>query len=219
MTHYKYSIAMEISGDTALWTRPDSGDSPISYPVPTRSAVRGIFESILWGPAVRIIPTAVEVCKPIQYHSFVTNYGGPLRSSKLIQKGSNYQLYATVLVDVCYRLYADVMPNYCKENLPEKALEWDRRTTSPGHAYQDIFNRRLKKGQSFSVPVLGWKEFTASYFGPFRPETRVCKEVSDILIPSMLKEVFPNGYKSDYSVVYSQSLQIQQGRLEFPEEA
>jgi CRISPR-associated protein Cas5d len=213
-----YPIAMEIAGPTALFSRPDSGDSPVSYPVPTPSAIRGIFESILWGPDIRIVPTAVEVCAPIQYHSYVTNYGGPLRASKSIQKGTNYQLYATVLVDVCYRLYANVVINHFKQNLPQKALEWDRKTTSPGHAYQEIFNRRLKRGQAFSIPVLGWKEFTPSYFGPFRPETEVCKELPDIIIPSMLKEVFPDGYHSSYHAVYSQSLRIHKGRLEFPHE-
>lgn len=217
MKQKKYPIAMEIAGPTALFSRPDTGDSPVSYPAPTPSAVRGIFESVLWGPDVRIIPTAVEICAPIQYHSYATNYGGPLRASKSIQKGTNYQLYATVLVDVCYRLYANVELNPYKQNLPKKALEWDKRTSSPGHAYQEIFNRRLKRGQAFSVPVLGWKEFTPSYFGPFRPETEVYKELPDILIPSMLKEIFPDGYSSRYRAVYSQSLVIHKGRLDFPQ--
>ncbi len=215
MKQHKYPIEMEIAGSTAIWSRPDTGDSPISYPAPTASAVRGIFESVLWGPGIRIVPTAVEICAPLQYHSYVTNYGGPLRAVKSIKQGNNYQLYATVLVDVCYRLYADVMPSSCKQKMPQKALEWDRRTTAPGHAYQEMFNRRLKRGQSFSVPVLGWKEFTPSYFGPFRPETQVCESLPDIKIPSMLREVFPDGYHSEYRAVYSQNLLIHKGRLEF----
>ena len=68
------------------------------------------------------------------------------------------------------RLYADVIPNPNKEKLPDRAREWDRRTTSPGHAYQEMFNRRLLRGQSYMTPFLGWSEFTLSYFGPF-PET------------------------------------------------
>lgn len=216
MIHTSYPIAMEIAGPTAFWCRTDTGDTFGCYPAPSASAVRGIFESILWGPDIRIVPTAVEICALLQYHSYVTNYGGPLRAPKSIQKGNNYQLYATVLVDVCYRLYADVMPARDKRKLPAKALEWDRKTTSPGHAYQEMFERRLKRGQSFSVPVLGWKEFTPSYFGPFRPETKVCREISDITISSMLREVFPDGFQSAYRAVYSQNLRIHEGRLEFP---
>ena len=115
MIHKTYQVSMEVAGDTALWTRPDTGDSPCSYPAPTYSAVRGLFESILWGPAVRIIPRKVELCSAPQYHSYATNYGGPLRKSSLISKDNNYQLFATVLTGVCYRLYADVIPNPNKE--------------------------------------------------------------------------------------------------------
>ena len=69
MIHKTYQVSMEVAGDTALWTRPDTGDSPCSYPAPTYSAVRGLFESILWGPAVQIIPRKVELCSAPQYHS------------------------------------------------------------------------------------------------------------------------------------------------------
>lgn len=217
MIEKKYQVMMELAGRTAMWTRPDTGDSPVSYPAPTPSAIRGIFESVLWGPDILIIPRKVEICEPIQYHSYVTNYGGPLRAKSSINSGNNYQLFATVLVDVCYRLYADVISNPKKRNLPQKAMDWDSRTTSPAHAYQQIFYRRLKRGQSFANISLGWKEFTPSYFGPFREETKVCTELPDIPIPSMLNEVFPHGYQSVYHAQYDQDLVIHQGTLVFPE--
>lgn len=213
----RYLLELEIEGATAMWTRPDSGDSPISYPAPTFSAVKGIFESILWGPGVLICPKMIEICRPIQYHSYATNYGGPLRASKSIKNGSSYQLYATVLVDVCYRFYAEAMLNPYKKNFPQKALEWDRRTTSPGHAYQEIFNRRLKRGQSYANLSLGWREFTPSYFGPFRENTKVFTELPDIPIPSMVREVFSKGYNSAYEAVYDTDLVIHEGKLVFPE--
>lgn len=212
-----YPVAMEIAGRTALWTRPDSGDSPISYPAPTYSAVRGLFESVLWGPAVLVIPRKVELCSIPQFHSYATNYGGPLRSPTSIKGGNNYQLFATVLVDVCYRLYADVIPNPDKINLPSNARLWDQRTTSPGHAYQEIFNRRLKRGQSYSTLSLGWSEFTADYFGPFRETTQVCTELPDIVIPSMLRSVFQKGYNSKYLAVFDTDVRIHKGILEYPQ--
>ena len=60
MIEVSYPIAMEIAGFTGMWTRPDSGDCPISYPAPTYSAVKGIFESILWGEAIEIVPRKVN---------------------------------------------------------------------------------------------------------------------------------------------------------------
>ena len=216
MIQKKYPIQMEIGGPTALFSRTDSGDSPISYPAPTYSAVKAMFEAVLWGPAVEIVPTKVEICAPIQYYSYVTNYGGPLRDPKNIKKGNNYQLFATVLIDVLYRLYAEVYPNPRKDALPPKAKSWDLRTTSPGHAYQEIFERRLSKGQSFGSLCLGWKEFTPSYFGPFRDGTNVCEDVEDVIIPSMLRQTFSRGYQSEFSPLYDTDLIIHQGVLEFP---
>lgn len=208
---------MEIAGDTALWTRPDCGDSPSSYPAPTYSAVRGLFESILWGPAILVIPRKVELCAVPQFHAYATNYGGPLRQSKSIESGNNYQLFATVLVNVCYRMYADVIPNPEKSAISERARAWDRSTTSPGHAYQDMFNRRLGRGQSYATLFLGWSEFTPSYFGPFRETTRVCTDLPDIQIPSMLRGVFQGGHCSDYRAIYDTDLCIHQGTLVYPE--
>lgn len=217
MSSGNYQIQMEISGNTAIWTRPDTGDCPVSYPVPTYSATKGIFESILWGPAVQVIPTKVEICAPIQYHNYQTNYGGPLRKARVIAEGGGFQLLATVLIDVCYRLYAQVtpVPTLAKEHIPQRALQWDTKTTSPGHAYCDIFNRRLRRGQCFTIPFLGWKEFGPSYFGEFRDMTKVQTNVSTI-IPSMLREVFSGGYASQCAFTYDQNVKIEAGVMEYP---
>jgi len=211
-----YEIALEISGATAMWTRPDTGDCPVSYPAPTYSAIKAIFESILWGPAVQIVPTKVELCAPLQYHNYQTNYGGPLRKARVIAEGGSFQLMATVLIDVCYRLYADVstVPRNLKSCLPDKALQWDGKTTSPGHAYREIFNRRLQRGQCFTVPFLGWKEFGPSYFGEFRDTTKVQDDIH-MVIPSMLREVFAEGYASKCAFIYEPNVKIDSGVLVF----
>jgi CRISPR-associated protein Cas5, N-terminal domain len=213
-----YIIQIEIAGDTAMWTRPDTGDSPVSYPAPTYSAVKAIFESILWGPAVEIIPIKTEICTPIQFHSYYTNYGGPNRKATNIKKGTVYQWNATVLVDVCYRLYAEAVPFREKEKLPQKAKAWDRATTSPGHAYQDMFNRRLTRGQCYSIPSLGWREFTPSYFGAFRDHTRIMKELPSINIPSMLRQVFSKGYNSEVRYEFDTDVEIVNGVLLYQRE-
>ncbi len=213
---YSYQVQMEISGNTAMWTRPDTGDCPVTYPVPTYSAVKGIFESILWGPAVKIVPEMVEICAPLQYHTYHTNYGGPLREVGVITSGGSYQLLATVLIDVCYRLYAKIFPidGNKKELITQKSLSWDKKTTSPGHAYQDIFNRRLSKGQCFSIPFLGWKEFGPNYFGSFRANTKVQTDF-EVVIPSMLREVFSDGYNSKVAYSFDQNISISNGTLLF----
>lgn len=210
-----YMIQLEIAGNTAMWTRPDTGDSPVSYPAPTFSAVKAIFESVLWGPAVEIIPLKTEICAPVQFHNYYTNYGGPLRKATNIRDGNSFQLCATVLVDVCYRLYAEVVPYRVKAKLPQKAKNWDDATTSPGHAYQAIFERRLKRGQCYAVPCMGWREFTPSYFGVFRDDTRVASDMETMVIPSMLRQVFPKGYQTEVSYLYDTDVEIKGGVLTY----
>jgi CRISPR-associated protein Cas5d len=207
---------MEIAGDTALWTRPDTGNCPVSYPAPTYSAVKAIFESVLWGATIEIIPTKVEICTPLQYHTYSNNYGGPLRKASQIKDGNNFQLRTMVLIDVCYRLYAQVKINSNKKGHSEKTMEWDRKTTSPGHAYKDMFERRLFRGQCYSIPFLGLKEFTPSYFGKFREQTKVNDLNSEI--PSMLKQVFSDGFNSKVSYSFYQNIEIKNGVLEYPKE-
>jgi len=215
MSNQAYIVKVEIAGDTAMWSRPDTGDSPVSYPAPTFSAVKAIFESILWGPDVEIVPLKAEICMPIKYYSYCTNYGGPLRQSESIKRGNNYQLFATVLIDVSYRLYAEIFPYKDKSRLPENAIKWDKKTTSPGHAYKDIFQRRLERGQCYSIPYLGWKEFTPSYFGNFRSSSHVLSNMPTITIASMLREVFPKGYDSKVSYKYDTEVVIENGVLNY----
>ncbi len=220
MNHKEYRVSLEIAGPTAMWTRPDTGDAPVSYPVPTYGAVKGIFESVLLSEWAEVVPTQVEICKPIVYHNYSTNYGGPLRKTKNMRDGKNasYQLLATVLVDVCYRLYAilrAVSENYEKRGKDELQRQ-KQGTTNGAHAYQEVFERRLKKGKLFTMPCLGWKEFVPDYVGPFRPETVVCKEI-DLEIPSMLKTCFPNGKNSAYDPKYVQNVKIREGVLSYAE--
>ena len=79
-----HTLQFEISGPTAMWTRPDTGDAPVSYPAPTYAAVKGIFESIVWLKSAEIVPTRVEIRGPFVFQTYSTNSGGPLRESKII---------------------------------------------------------------------------------------------------------------------------------------
>ena len=76
-----YHVELEISGATATWTRPDTGDAPSSYPAPSFASVKSIFESILWLQSAEVVPTRVEICAPLDFHTYSTNYGGPFAKS------------------------------------------------------------------------------------------------------------------------------------------
>ncbi len=198
----KYPVSMEIAGPAAMFTRPDTGGSFVSYPGPTYSAAKGMFESIARLKSAYIRPTRAEICRPIHYHRYAQNYLGPLRKGNQLQKDAAYQLFAVILSDVCYRIYGVV-----EERSPSPV------PTNHLHALQEMFERRLRNGQCWSVPCLGWKEFTPSYVGPFRESTAVEESIT-LEVPSMLHSVFDgaNGMKQPRFV---QNARIEKGVLEY----
>jgi len=186
-----YEVSMEIAGPAAMFTRPDTGAAPVSYPVPTFSAAKGMFEAVLRRGHIYVNPTRVEICKPIRYERYVTNYGGPLRKQDQIKKNNNYQLIATILVDVCYRIYGEIKMKQLSTRgekrttqlRPRRGRDWRPR-------FKEIFDQRLANGQTFYTPCLGWKEFVPSYVGTFRPDTQREKSVDEIVIPSFLRSMW-----------------------------
>lgn len=211
-----YQVAIEIAGPFAMFARPDAGGTPTSYPVPTQSAAKGIFESIalLVSGDARFEPTRVEICKErgsvggsMNYQRYATNYGGPLRKGNQLASNSSYQVFATVLTSVCYRLYARILSG-------ERSWQAGE---NPRHYLKDLFDRRLVRGQCHRTPCLGWSEFTASYWGRPRDgtvRTDVTTEVDDeinILIPSLLHEVFDRPTNGSFRPTFVQDARVEKG--------
>lgn len=209
-----YSISLEISGPSAMWTRPDTGDAPVSYLAPTYSAAKGIFESVCWLKSAVVRPTHVEICQPPVWHTYTTNYGGPLRKSDSVRKGNSFQLLATVLVNVCYRIHGEVGDIDHDRGQTERSNAYRRTKINGAHAYQEMFQRRLMKGQWYSTPCLGWKEFVPNYVGPLRSDSAPCASVNACL-PSMLRAVFSQPSHGVYAPSFRQSVEIRQGVLHY----
>ncbi len=212
-----YEVAFEIEGPAAMFARPDTGSVPISYPVPTWSACKAMFESVARGffakdqtPAAFFAPMRVEIWRPVRYEKYTTNYRGPLRKSSQIEKEASYQLPATILVDVNYRVYGTCMRN------PGKG---DPTGNAP-HALQDMFTRRLKQGASKYAPSLGWKEFLPSYFGPIREHSENVsaprlQENLEIGLPNFLLSVWDAPSSGRYAPVFRECM-VEKGALTFP---
>jgi len=207
-----YSVSLEVSGPIALWARPDTLPNPVSYAAPTVSAVKGLFEAVMRWKSVNVRPIRCEVCAPVQFHSYAFNYGGPLRDSGAIKKNAAKQIFAQVLINVRYRLYAQVDWNRGPNGEPAESPDG---ACSP-HAYVDAFKRRLERGRWFYTPCLGWKEFVPDYFGPLRDGTTAC-ETENHEIPAMLWTVFdrPQQGQRGRETYYPQ--QIRNGVLEYRE--
>lgn len=211
-----YSIEIEVQGPLALFSRPDTGGAPTSFPIPTWSAAKGIFESIarLASGDAWICPTKVEICRlksdprrgAIRYQRYAFNYRGPLRKDSQITNENSLQVFSTVLADVCFRLHADVKGDKSRGR---------HGGINPCHHLQEMFNRRLKVGQCHRTPTLGISEFTASYWGPFRPAITEVDKVLQLRIPSLLVSPFSQPTNGEFQPRFQSNAQIRKGSFTY----
>lgn len=153
-------IVIDVWGDFACFSRPESKVERLTYPVPTPSAMRGVLSAIYSKPNEFYWQvTKIEVLKKPAYISFKRNEVKeklPEKPKEPIQvdltggggKGRT-QRQTVALRDVKYRVYAKI----CKR--PEfKGTEIQ--------LYEQAL-RRIRRGQCYYQPSLGLREFVA-YF-------------------------------------------------------
>ena len=161
-------ICIEVWGDYACFTRPEMKTERVSYDVMTPSAARGLIESIYWHPGIRWIVDRIHVLAPIRFTNIRRNEVRSTisaRSAKTVMERGQGELYLITSQDIQQRaalLLQDV--RYVIEAhfdiVPEKAALGD----NPGK-FQDIVTRRIARGQFYSQPYLGCREFPA-HFAP-----------------------------------------------------
>ncbi|MCD8087408.1 MAG: type I-C CRISPR-associated protein Cas5c [Oscillospiraceae bacterium] len=158
------SIRIEAWGDYACFSRPEMKTERVSYDVMTPSAARGLIESIYWHPGLRYSIDKIFVLNPIKFTNIRRNEvkSTLLASSALAsaKAGTSIALYtpeniqqraAMLLQDVHYVIEAHF-------DLTDKAAPGD----NPGK-FQDILRRRLNRGQFYSMPYFGCREFAAHF--------------------------------------------------------
>jgi CRISPR-associated protein Cas5d len=196
-----------------MYARPDTGSSPTSYPGPTWSAAKGLLESIVYlsrGEAW-FHPTQVEFCLPagasggtVAFQRYAFNYGGPLRKDVNIKSGTGMQVFATVVANPCYRIYADIRGVRGSNG------------RNPCHHLQEVFERRLRQGRCHKTPALGWSEFTCDYWGAFRPDWEVNDRLN-VNIPSMLTSVWDKPQSGGYRARFAHDVRIERGVMTYAE--
>lgn len=160
-------IQVEVWGDYACFTRPEMKTERVSYDVMTPSAARGLLESIYWHPGLRWVIECIHVCSPIRFTNIRRNEVKDVISARAVksvmEKGKGIdELYlattesiqqraAMVLKDVHYVIDAHF-------DMTDKATPGD----NPGK-FQDIIKRRLERGQCYSMPYFGTREFAAHF--------------------------------------------------------
>lgn len=170
MEYHDKEFCLEVWGDMACFTRPELKVERVSYDVITPSAVRAIFESIFWKPAIHWQVTKIEVLNPIKWTTIRRNEVGAVASKNPIFIEEKRQQKNTLLLqDVRYRLWAklEFIPQWKRNEsknprIDSEEVELLHKDENPGK-YNAMFERRASKGQCFNQPYLGTREFSASF--------------------------------------------------------
>jgi CRISPR-associated protein Cas5d len=155
-------FAVRIRGPRACFTRPEFKVERVSYEVMTPSAARGALEAVLWKPAIRWEVERIHVLAPIKFGQIKRNEV----NTRLSVSGDHHRFCADedraqrntlFLEGVDYAVEA----SFCMTERagPDDSVE----------KFSAMFQRRLEKGQCFSQPYLGCREFAATIEPTIQP--------------------------------------------------
>lgn len=156
--------SLYVHGPMACFTRPELKVERVSYEVMTPSAARGIFEAILWKPAIEWRIHRISVLAPIQFTTLKRNEvnSRAVRPSERVMAGQERladffadedraQRTSLVLREVSYVVEASF-------DLTARAGPEDSAVK-----FSEMFERRVEKGQCFRAPYLGCREFECRF--------------------------------------------------------
>ena len=161
-------IHLRVWGDLACFTRPEMKVERMSYPVPTPSAARGILEAILYKPQFRWHVHRIAVRRPIKFLSFRRNELKSVATSHnpepILAEDDRTQRNTLALRDVDYVIEASVELNRLANQPRQKPLAHDEpQGDDTLSKYYEMFRRRAEKGQCFTQPCFGCREFPANF--------------------------------------------------------
>ncbi len=156
-------LEVKVWGDLACFTRPEFGTERVTYEMMTPSAARGVLEAIFWKPEMEWRVREIAVLNPIRRFSVLRNEMNSVQSDRSARSwerdGGGYyadedraQRHTLCLRDVAYVIRADIVLKPHANDHPAK--------------YRDQFRRRVKRGQCFTQPYLGTREFSAFFASP-----------------------------------------------------
>lgn len=169
-------LRIRVQGPLAIFTRPELKTERVSYPVPTPSAMRGLYEAICWKPAIRWQIERIIVLNDIRFTAFKrneVNTKGVRPTTDMVNSGGIPPVYfaddsrnraqrnTLALRDVDYQVEA-------RFSLTDAAGDEDNITK-----FVEMFTRRLAKGQHYHQPYLGCRECAAEVMEPLTSPTPI----------------------------------------------
>jgi CRISPR-associated protein Cas5d len=176
MSHI-YSV--RIRGPLACFTRPEFKTERFSYEIITPSAARGVLEAILWKPAIQWRVHKIVLLAPMRFIQ--------IKRNEITKKASVSNVHTAAKRGAPLDYFADedrAQRNTLALRDVDYAIEASFTMTAKAGAednprkFDEMFRRRLERGQFFSQPYLGCREFPAivePYLGqpsPIETESR-----------------------------------------------
>jgi len=146
------NFRVRARGDIACFTRPETKVERVSYEVMTPAAARGLLEAVLWKPAIAWRIHAIEVLAPVRWISVrrnEVNSRASLEKRMILVDEDRAQRNTVALRDVDYVIHASFV-------MTSRAGDADN-----VRKFEEMFERRIEKGQHHSAPFLGCREFAA----------------------------------------------------------
>lgn len=159
------TLSLRVSGPLACFTNPALKVERFSYDVMTPSAARGILEAVCWKPAIVWRIDRIKVLKPIDRT--------PIRRNEVNSRLSTDSAISWMLGDsVPASYFAD--EDRAQRNMValrdvdyviDAHFELTPKATVNDNVrkFEDMFRRRVEKGQCFQTPYLGCRELVAEF--------------------------------------------------------
>jgi CRISPR-associated protein Cas5d len=188
-----YGIKIRVSGDYALFTRPEMKVERVSYDIITPSAARGIIEAVYWKPAIRWVIDKIHVLKPIEFTNIRRNEVSEKISTREAERrmnGANDPFY----LDTSDQRFRQQRASLVLKNV-DYVIEahFDLIDKSAGEVeekkHYNIVLRRLREGQHFHAPCLGTREFGAKVVIIEEGESIPPSPLRDVELGWMLKDL------------------------------
>ncbi len=159
-----YGFKIMVSGDYALFTRPEMKVERVSYDVPTPSAIEGMLKAVYWKPAIRYVVDKIIVFNPIVFTNIRRNEVNEKVSyqkvrSQMNKKGGEPVLYTKEMINQRTAMVLKNVKYGIEFHFELTGLKSDKEDECEEKHY-NIILRRLKNGQCFRQPCLGTREFS-----------------------------------------------------------
>ena len=161
------TIHLRTWGELACFTRPEMKVERVSYAVMTPSAARGLLEAILYKPQFRWRIRRIAVKQPIRFLAFrrneVKSRLSPRKPEPLFADEDRTQRNTLALRDVEYVIEASLHLTALAGLPRRKPADPEDEGDDTPVKYLAMFQRRAEKGQCFTQPCFGCREFPAHF--------------------------------------------------------